>query len=109
MKRIALLGTLSALLCLCANASAQASFEMIASPVAPTWFNYALNGDGTVMVANYGGEIFRWTENGGFVDLGMGDFLNTSIGVSADGKTIVAGIVGSDGASTPGLWRRNSG
>src|SRR5882724_1308837 len=79
------------------SAWAQATFELINSPVGLTWSNFALNKNGTVMAANYGGEIFRWTGAEGFVDLGMGDFLNSSIGISADGSPIIAGRVGSDG------------
>lgn len=87
---------------------AQATFELISDPIA-TWSNFALNKNGTVMAANYGGEIFRWTAADGFVDLGMGDFLNSSIGISADGTTIIAGRVGSDGATNPAIWRQDTG
>jgi hypothetical protein len=46
---------------------------MLTSPIQNTWANFALSRDGKVMAANYGGEIYRWTPNGGFVDLGPGD------------------------------------
>lgn len=92
-----------------AFAWAQASFELIPDPTGPTWSNFSLNKNGSAMAANYGGEIFRWTPADGFVDLGMGDFLNSSIGISGDGLTIVAGRVGSDGATNPALWHEGTG
>jgi hypothetical protein len=46
------------------------------------------------VAANVGGEIFRWSAEQGFVDLGAGYFLNSSVGISADGSTIAATIVG---------------
>jgi len=61
------------------------------------------------MAANYGGEIFRWTAAGGFVDLGPGDPFNSSIGISADGKTIVTGIMGTDGNTAPAMWQEATG
>ena len=90
-------------LCLTASAST-ATFQIIADPVIGTWTNFALSGDGTVMAANYGGEIYRWTAAGGFQDLGPGDPFNTSIGISRDGSTIVSGHIGADGFSSPALW-----
>src|ERR1700675_3406724 len=90
-------------LCLPAKA-ATATFQTISDPVAGTWSNYALSGDGTVMAANYGGEIYRWTAAGGFQDLGPGDPNSRSIGISRDGSTIISGYIGSDGFSRPGLW-----
>src|SRR5882672_10521288 len=100
---------LCVLVCSSIPASAQVTFEFITSPVGPTWFNFALNKDGSVMAANYGGEIFRWTATDGFVDLGMGDFLNSSIGISGDGLSIVAGRVGPDGLTNPALWQKGKG
>jgi probable HAF family extracellular repeat protein len=90
-------------LCLSARAST-ATFQIIADPVAGAWSNYALSGDGTVMAANYGGEIYRWTAVGGFQDLGPGDPYSSSIGISRDGSTIVSGVIGADGFSRPALW-----
>jgi uncharacterized membrane protein len=81
-----------------------ATFQIIADPIAGTWTNFALSGDGTVMAANYGGEIYRWTAATGFKDLGLGDFLDSSIGISRDGSTIISGHVGSDGYTSPALW-----
>ena len=85
------------------------TFQKLAWPVAPTWSNFSLSRDGTVMAANYGGEIFRWTQADGFVDLGMGDFLNSSVGISADGTTIVTGHVGPDGYTNPAIWQKSTG
>ena len=84
--------------------AATATFHTISDPVTGTWSNYALSGDGTVMAANYGGEIYRWTAAGGFEDLGPGDPYSSSIGISRDGSTIISGYIGSDGFSRPALW-----
>lgn len=89
--------------CLSAMA-ATATFQAIADPVKGTWANFALSGDGTVMAANYGGEIYRWTAAGGFQDLGPGDPYTSSIGISRDGSTIISGHIGLDGFSSPALW-----
>src|SRR5271166_1019575 len=87
----------------------QVKFEMLNSPVGPTWANFALSQNGKVMAANYGGEIFRWTSAGGFVDLGTSDLFNSSIGISADGNTIVTGRPGADGNASPAMWQKASG
>jgi probable HAF family extracellular repeat protein len=98
-------GLLCLLSSLCLSAmAATATFHTISDPVAGTWSNYALSGDGTVMAANYGGEIYRWTAAGGFQDLGPGDPYSSSIGISRDGSTIISGYIGSDGFSRPALW-----
>jgi probable HAF family extracellular repeat protein len=89
--------------CLSANA-ATATFQIIADPIPGTWSNFALSGDGTVMAAIYGGEIYRWTAVGGFQDLGPGDPNNSSIGISFDGSTVVSGHVLPNGISSPALW-----
>lgn len=89
--------------CLSANA-ATATFQIITDPVTGTWSNFALSGDGTVMAANYGGEIYRWTAVGGFQDLGPGDPNNSSIGISRDSSTIVSGHVLPNGVSSPAVW-----
>ena len=93
------------------SSSAQAptaTFRML-DVGAETWVNFALSADGSVVAANVGGEIFRWTAEQGFVDLGAGDFLNSSIGISADGSSIAATIVGPDGYTNPGRWRETTG
>ena len=97
------------LLCLCMSLgltaqAATATFQTIADPIANTWSNYAISGDGTVMAANYGGEIYRWTAEGGFQDLGPGDPYSSSIGISRDGSTIISGRIGQDGFSSPTIW-----
>jgi uncharacterized membrane protein len=56
------------------------------------------------MAANYGGEIFRWTAEQGFQDLGPGDPYSSSIGISRDGSTIISGHIGSDGYAAPAIW-----
>ena len=85
-----------------------ATFQMLTPPI-DTWVNYALSADGSVLAANVGGEIFRWTAADGYVDLGAGDPLNSSIGISADGTTITATIIGPDGLTNPGRWRASTG
>jgi uncharacterized membrane protein len=97
---------LSFALCLPANAST-ATFEIIADPLTGTWANFALSGDGAVMAANYGGEIYRWTATSGFQDLGPGDPYASSIGISHDGSTIISGHVGPDGFTNPALWNKS--
>ncbi len=89
--------------CLSAMA-ATATFQIISDPIPGTWTNFALSGDGAVMAANYGGEIYRWTAAGGFQDLGPGDPFNSSIGISRDGSTIISGHIGPDGFASPALW-----
>lgn len=96
------------LLCVSNPAGAQVKFQQLQSPT-QTWSNYALSKNGKVMAANIGGEIFRWTAEDGFVDLGLGDIFNSSIGISADGNTIVSGRTGSDGNTNPAMWQRDTG
>lgn len=111
MKRVLLLISFCVSMGLCVLSAAQApsaTFHMIDVPV-DTWVNYAISADGSVVAANVGGEIFRWTADQGFVDLAAGDFLNSSIGISADGSTIAATIVGPDGLTNPGRWKQSTG
>ncbi len=91
-----------------ASAWAQVKYVQLTSPI-QSWSNYALSSNGKVMAANIGGKIFRWTSTGGFVDLGLGDTFNSSIGISADGNTIVTGRTGSDGNSNPAMWQQATG
>lgn len=100
---------LCALVCAVSPSWAQVKIAKVKDPIPNTWVNFAFAYDGRVMAANYGGEIFRWTSAGGFVDLGPGDPFNSSIGISSDGKTIVSGIRGSDGNTTPGMWQEATG
>jgi len=109
MRKCFLKTVVCLLLAFAGLASAQVSFEIIPSPLGPTWSNSSLSRDGETMAANYGGELFRWTRGGGFVDLGTGDRFNSSIGVSADGSTIVAGLPGPDGFSNPARWQESTG
>jgi uncharacterized membrane protein len=85
--------------------AATATFQIVKDPVAQTWVNFALSKDGSVMAANYGGEIYRWTAKDGFKDLGPGDPYSSSIGISADGTTIISGSIGADGYSSPAIWK----
>src|SRR5579863_268289 len=97
------------LVCLCSlfclpAMGATATFQIISDPVQGTWSNYALSGDGTVMAANYGGEIYRWTAAAGFKYLGTGDPFDSSIGISRDGSTVISGHLPLKGFSRPALW-----
>jgi uncharacterized membrane protein len=92
------------------------TFRLLTNPTGfPTWINYALSHDGTVMAANYGGLIYRWTPDtpkfpfGGFTFLGPGYFLNSQIGISNDGTTIITGRIGPDGNVNPALWTQATG
>jgi uncharacterized membrane protein len=108
MKRCFVVAVGCALLCFSASGWAQVKFQQLQGPI-QTWSNYALSKNGKIMAANFGGEIFRWTADDGFVDLGLGDILNSSIGISADGNTIVSGRTGPDGNTNPAMWRQDSG
>ena len=96
-----------ALFCLSA-AFGQVTFQQFKTPL-KTWSNFALSSDGKAMAANIGGEIYRWTAAGGFVDLGPGDAFNSSIGISGDGNTIVTGHLGGDGNTDPAMWQQATG
>ena len=91
-------------LCLSATAST-ATFEIVADPILSPWSNFALSGNGEVIAANYGGEIYRWTASTGFQDLGPGDPFSSSVGISRDGSAIISGYIGSDGYSRPAIWK----
>ena len=61
------------------------------------------------MAANYGGEIYRWTAEHGFTDLGFGDAYNASIGISSGGDFIVSARQGLDVNTSPARWSRANG
>jgi len=99
-------------MCLLFSVSALAqsvTFQYLSNPQGNTWANYSLSADGKTMAANLGGEIYLWTLAGGFTDLGTGDFLNSNIGISADGSTITSTRVGSDGLTNASLWKQGTG
>src|SRR5579872_1474019 len=100
---------LCALCCVVMPAWSQVKIVKLKDPVPLSWVNFAFSYNGKVMAANYGGEIYRWTAAGGFVDLGPGDPFNSSIGISEDSKTIVSGIMGSDGNTAPAMWQQSAG
>ena len=92
------------------------SFQKLINPtVSPTWSNYALSKDGTVMAANSGGRIYRWSSDtpkvpgGGFTFLDQGTSLSSSIGISQDGSTIFASRPGRDRNVNPATWSRETG
>lgn len=90
------------------SAWSQVRFKQFQKPLG-TWSNVALSADGKVMAINLGGDFARWTAADGFVHLGPGDIFSSSIGISADGNTIVGGRVGPDGNTNPGLWQQATG
>jgi uncharacterized membrane protein len=92
------------------------TFKMLIDPTnSGTWVNYALSHDGKVMAANYGGFIYRWTPDslsfpfGGFEFLGPGYFLDSELGISSDGTTIISARTGPDGNVNPALWKQETG
>ncbi|MGH9494863.1 MAG: hypothetical protein ACRD3B_07700, partial [Candidatus Sulfotelmatobacter sp.] len=97
-----------ALLCYSLSAWSQVRFKQFQKPLG-TWSNVALSADGNVMAINLGGDIARWTATDGFLHLGQGDIFSSSIGISADGNTIVAGRVGPDGDTNPAMWQKATG
>jgi uncharacterized membrane protein len=86
-----------------------ATFEKLPSPTGPTWSNFAVSRDGQTMAANYGGELYRWTAKGGFVDLGAGDWRSSSVGISNDGSTIISSRIDSEGNGVPSIWKEATG
>jgi hypothetical protein len=90
------------------SAWSQVRFKQFQKPLG-TWSNVALSADGKVMAINLGGDFGRWTAADGFVHLGPGDIFSSSIGISADGNTIVGGRVGPDGNTNPAMWQQATG
>jgi len=90
-------------------AAQSVTYSNLDLPPGTSWANYAISADGKVMAANLSGEIYRWTSDNGFTDIGPGDPLVPAIGISADGSTIAATIVGPDGYTNPGRWRQATG
>lgn len=97
-----------AFLCCSLSAWSQVSFKQFQKPLG-TWANAALSADGKAMAINLGGEIARWTAADGFQHLGQADIWSASIGISADGSTIVAGRTGPDGNTNPTIWKQATG
>lgn len=113
-RRLRLLLFCVSLLSICSAARGQTpTFQMLINPTTSrTWVNYALSRDGKVMAANYGGSIYRWTPDtpkfpsGGFSFLGQGNFLNSEIGISSDGTTIITARTDPDGIINPAMWKQ---
>src|SRR5271168_225252 len=89
------------------------TFQLLINPTgSSTWVNYALSHDGKVMAANYGGSIYRWTPDtpkypfDGFSFVGPGNFLNSEIGISSDGTTIITARTGPDGNVDSAMWKQ---
>jgi probable HAF family extracellular repeat protein len=111
MKKL-LLTTLVLFFFCCGGASALSqtvSFRFLQQPTPPTWSNFALSYDGKTMAANFGGEIFLWKQGKGYLDLGPGDFLNSSIGISGDGSTVTSTILNPDASTETGVWKASTG
>jgi len=92
-----------------AQSVSSVSFHFLRQPQGPTWANYALSYDGKTMAANLGGELFVWKPGTGFTDIGPGDTLNSSIGISGDGTTITSTIVNPDASTETGVWKQSTG
>lgn len=81
------------------------TFEVFEGPIAAAKADFSLSRNGAVMACNYGGEIYLWTPDRGFVYLGSGHPLATSVGISADGFTVCATRSNDrDGHRNPALW-----
>jgi probable HAF family extracellular repeat protein len=109
-KKLLMTVLVCALVAISAAAAAQTvQFNLLSDPISGTWSNYSLSKNGKVMAANYGGNIYRWTAASGFTFLGQTDDLSSSIGISADGSTIVASRTGDDGFVNPVRWQKSTG
>ncbi len=94
----------------CLPAGAQsASFQTLPFPQGETWASFSISADGKTVAADFGGELFRWTEADGYTDLGPGDQFSTTIGISADGSTITGSRQGADGLMNPAIWKQSTG
>jgi probable HAF family extracellular repeat protein len=82
---------------------------MLPNPNGAPYASYALSSNGNVLAVNSGGEYFLWTSTGGFTDLGAGDFLSASVGISGNGKTVIGSRAGQDGNVNPALWSQATG
>ena len=81
------------------------TFEIFEGPVADAKADFSLSRDGAVMACNYGGEIYLWTPDRGFVYLGAGHPLSINVAISADGYTVCATRRNDrDGHRNPALW-----
>lgn len=92
-----------------AAATAAVDFQVLPNPAGNTWSSFSLSSDGTRMACNFGGEVYLWAEGNGYTDLGAGDALSSSIGISADGTTICASRTGQDGYRNPAIWSETDG
>jgi uncharacterized membrane protein len=94
----------------CTSATAQsATFQTLPFPQGETWTSFSLSADGKIIAADFGGELYRWTQADGYTDLGPGDPFATNIGISADGTAITASRAGADGFMNPSLWKQSTG
>jgi uncharacterized membrane protein len=99
-------------LCLLVSVSAgaqSATFQTLPFPQGETWASFSISADGKTVAADFGGELFRWTEADGYTDLGPGDQFSTTIGISADGTTITGSRQGADGLMNPAIWKQSTG
>src|SRR5580698_6092459 len=69
-KRVRMKTCLAAIIvfCLLASVSAgaqSATFQTLPFPQGETWASFAISADGKTVAADFGGELFRWTEADG--------------------------------------------
>jgi len=84
------------------------SFELLETPIKSFWASMDLNGDGSRLAANFGGEIYL-LEDGVWTHLGFGHALSASIGISADGRAITSARDDNEGIRHPAIWYESSG
>ena len=63
MKRLI---TVVVVLCALSAAAQNVRFRFFPSPNGPGFSNYSLSRDGRIVAVNSSGEIYTWTEQGGF-------------------------------------------
>jgi len=90
-------------------AAQTASFHILKGPTGFFFSNFAVSGNGQKVAVNAAGEIFLLTAGKGWSDLGPGGLSGSSIGISADGTTIVTDRIGNDGLDSPARWSAPGG
>lgn len=71
---------------------------------------YGVSGDGSVVVGWSNGFPMRWTEQGGMAPLSTDWYGGTATAISSDGRVIVGGALGPNGADNPGFrWTADTG
>lgn len=98
------------LLALAGGALAQESvtFEMLDVPVQGTWIAASTSFDGSRIAGNFGGDIWLY-ENGAWVHLGAGHQFSSSVGIAADGASVISTAADDEGITHPAVWREADG